>query len=166
MSRVVGIDPGKNGAIAVLDGYGELRWIDDMPVIGNTVSGILVCDSIEAAFHDGGQVMGEGDTVAVVEQVHSMPKQGVASSFDFGKSYGIVLGVLAGCRVRVEHVPPTRWKKALRLTADKEQARRRAIERWPREADLFKRKKDADRAEAALIALWWIEDQAKPKGEP
>jgi crossover junction endodeoxyribonuclease RuvC len=89
-----------------------------------------------------------------------MPKQGVASSFDFGKSYGIVLGVLAGARVHVEHVSPQRWKRAMRLPADKEACRLRAIDRWPGQSHLFKLKKHADRAEAALIALWWIESRS------
>lgn len=155
MSRVIGVDPGKSGAVAVLDERGEIVFIEDMPVIGGRVSGTMLALCFERASHDG--VFGV-EVVAVVEQVHSMPKQGVASSFDFGKSYGVVLGVLAGARVRVEHVPPTRWKKAMRLTADKEQARRRAVERWPKHAGLFRRKMDADRAEAALMALWWIEN--------
>lgn len=165
MSRFLGVDPGKSGAIAVLDGYGEIESIDDMPVVGSAVSGSLLCDLIDnVVILNGGDseysLLGV-DVVAIVEQVHSMPKQGVASSFDFGKSYGIVLGVLAGAHVRTEHVSPQRWKKVMRLTADKEQARRRAIERWPKWSDSFKRKKDADRAEAALLALWFIEQGAR-----
>jgi crossover junction endodeoxyribonuclease RuvC len=154
---VLGVDPGKSGALAVLDD-GELTFVDDMPVVDNRVSGALLADLIDEIFH-----YHPNDRVAVVEAVHSMPKQGVASVFDFGKSYGMVLGVLAHARIRVVHVPPGQWKKAMRLSADKEQARQRALERWPGHTAVFKRKKDADRAEAALIALWWIEDQAKPK---
>lgn len=154
--RIIGIDPGKSGAIAVVNGFGELVWVQDMPVVGNQVSGALLCELIEtvAITTDPNEPVVE--VVAVVEQVHSMPKQGVASSFDFGKSYGIVLGVLEGARIRTEHVPPTRWKKAMRLTADKDMARRKAIERWPKHAELFKRKKDDGRAEAALLALWLV----------
>lgn len=162
MSRVVGIDPGKSGAIAVLDGRGGLYAVEDMPVVDGAVSPTLLLNLIDNALGN----YCEKHCVAVVEQVHSMPKQGVASSFDFGKSYGIVLGVLAGVGVRVEHVPPSRWKKAMRLSADKEMARARAIERWPKASDRFKRKLDADRAEAALLALWWIESQAKPEEKP
>jgi crossover junction endodeoxyribonuclease RuvC len=154
VSRVIGVDPGKSGAIAVLDGHGELVALYDMPVVSNQVCGGFICNILVDEIDDG-------PMVAVVEQVHSMPKQGVASSFDFGKSYGIVLGVLAATGIRVMHVPPTRWKKGMRLSADKEQARRRAIERWPREIERFKRKMDADRAEAALLALWWIEQGGK-----
>ena len=162
MSRFIGVDPGKKGAIAILDGYGEIVALDDMPVAGNAVSGTLLTDFIEDSLN--GVMPGddaEGEFVhAVVEQVHSMPKQGVASSFDFGKSYGIVLGVLAGARIPWVDVSPIRWKRSLRLSADKEQARRRALERWPRHAELFKFKKHSDRAEAALLALWLVESRS------
>jgi hypothetical protein len=40
------------------------------------------------------------------------------------------------------------------VTSDKETSRARAINRWPKWHASFARKKDADRAEAALIALW------------
>ena len=159
--RFIGIDPGKSGAIAILDGQGNIVSISDMPVVGNQVSGTLLCDIVDAAAITADPLEWTVDVMAIVEQVHSMPKQGVASSFDFGKSYGIVLGVLEGARIRTEHVSPQRWKKAMHLTADKELCRRRAINVWPNDADLFKRKKDSDRAEAALLALWFIEYGAK-----
>jgi Holliday junction resolvasome RuvABC endonuclease subunit len=154
-TRYMGVDPGKAGAVAVLDRWGEIIELWDMPTIDGAVSPVLLAELLDtaavAARLDGGS-----ELIAAVEQVHSMPKQGVASSFDFGKSYGIVLGVLAAVEARVVHATPSRWKKAMRLSADKEQCRRRAIERWPRQAEMFKRKKDADRAEACLLALWLL----------
>jgi crossover junction endodeoxyribonuclease RuvC len=147
---VIGVDPGKGGAVALLDGHGELVGVNDMPVIANKLNPWLLSDIIEGA------VDGQVGVVAVVENVHSMPGQGVASSFDFGTSFGMVLGVLAAIGIRTELAAPGVWKKAMRLTSDKETARHRAIERWPHERELFNRKKDADRAEAALLALWWI----------
>lgn len=163
MSRVIGIDPGKGGAIAVLDSCGELVTIDDMPVVGKQVSpqllSDLVIDAVEYALA-GGVDFPSDYVTAVVEQVHSMPKQGVASSFNFGMAYGITLGVLAGTRsCRIEHVTPSKWKRAMGVTADKETARLKALDRWPSWSGSFKLKKHADRAEAALIALWWIESQ-------
>ena len=161
MSRYIGIDPGKSGAIAVLDGYGEIESLYDMPVAGGQVSGRLLADMIDVVNLHSGVGLLAVDVIAVIEQVHSMPKQGVASSFDFGKSYGIAIGVLAGAGVRTEFVSPQRWKRAMHLTSDKEACRRRAIERWPSWATMFKRKLDADRAEACLLALWRIEQEAR-----
>jgi len=160
VSRVLGVDPGKSGALAVFDD-GELTFVDDMPVVDKQVSGALLADLIDEIFH-----YHPDSRVAVVEVVHSMPKQGVASSFDFGRSYGVVLGVLAHARIRVEPAQPATWKKTMHLSSDKELSRRRALERWPGHTETFKLKKHADRAEAALIALWWIESQTKPKEKP
>jgi crossover junction endodeoxyribonuclease RuvC len=152
---VLGVDPGASGALALLDSYGEILWINDMPVTGKALSPILLADII------GDAATGNGDVIAVVEQVHAMPKQGVSSSFNFGQSYGIVLGVLGGLQVRTEHVSPQRWKRDMRLGRDKGVARGRAADRWPRWTPEFKRVKDDGRAEAALIALWWLENEGR-----
>jgi hypothetical protein len=147
----IGIDPGQAGAIAVLDQYGELVAVHDMPVVDGDVSPAGV-NALIAPW-------GNNDPTVVVEAVHSMPKQGVASSFKFGKSYGLVLGVVAANRFRVEHVTPARWKRDMRVTADKETSRARALDRWPLWGASFHLKKHADRAEAALIALWFHEQR-------
>lgn len=161
MSRVMGIDPGKGGAVAVLDGYGEVVFIDDMPIVGKRVNGVLLSDYVADAYD--GRMPGdsrESFLTAVVERAQAFPGMGGSGAFNYGTNYGIVLGVLQAEGVRIEDAPPNKWKRAMRVSADKEQSRQRAIDRWPKHADLFKRKKDADRAEAALIALWWIEAQS------
>ena len=47
---------------------------------------------------------------AVVERVHSMPRQGEASTFSFGCSFGVVLGVLGAMGIPFELVAPKVWK--------------------------------------------------------
>jgi len=145
----LGIDPGMSGAVAWLDGMGNLLDACDMPVVNkqlNTVDLALLLGRID------------DDTIAVVEQVHSMPGQGVSSTFKFGTAYGAVLGALGALQIRTEHVTPQMWKKHHTLIGkDKDAARAKAIDRWPSMAHLFARKKDCGRADAALIALWHIE---------
>jgi crossover junction endodeoxyribonuclease RuvC len=88
-----------------------------------------------------------------VELVHSMPKQGVASSFNFGHSTGTIMGVLGALGVRHTLVTPQAWKKAAGLIGtDKDAARARAIQLWPRWTDLHKKGKGQALADAALIA--------------
>lgn len=53
------------------------------------------------------------DAVAYIEKVHSMPKQGVASSFTFGRGFGVLIGALAALRIRYEFVTPQTWQKAM-----------------------------------------------------
>jgi crossover junction endodeoxyribonuclease RuvC len=53
------------------------------------------------------------DTVAAIEQVHAMPKQGVASSFKFGQSYGFLRAMLIAFGIRFESVTPGKWQREL-----------------------------------------------------
>lgn len=142
--RVLGIDPGQSGAIAIVSDDG-IECCIDMPVVETTVNAVLVHREL------GGH--GTID-MAVIERVHAMPKQGVSSSFKFGRSLGVLEGVVASFRWPVEMPTPAAWKKAMGVTADKDTARAKALELWPGDADLFRRKKDADRAEACLLAEW------------
>lgn len=140
---ILGVDPGQAGALAVLRTDGSIVAVGDMPVVDGHVNAVLV----------GHWLRDHGDVhLAVIENVHSMPRQGVASSFKFGKAAGIVEGVIGALGLPVEKPSPTAWKKAMRVTSDKETARKLAIELWPEHAELFARKKDADRAEACLLA--------------
>lgn len=146
---IIGIDPGKHGAFAGIDGRnGKLLWVEDMPLVDKAVSPTLVAQVLRLRSDDA-------DVQVVVERVHSMTGQGVSTTFTFGVNYGIVLGAAAWFPVQT--VPPTSWKKWMRVTADKETSRARALALWPEHAETFKRKMDADRAEAALIGRWWWE---------
>jgi crossover junction endodeoxyribonuclease RuvC len=91
---------------------------------------------------------------AVVEQVGTMPGQGVTSMFSFGRSVGIVEGVLAAYCYPVTIVPPKLWQSACQMRVGKDGARARAMELFPAYADLFKLKKHDGRADAALMA-WY-----------
>lgn len=150
---MIGIDPGLSGAIAVL---GEMIFVWDMPT--NTVSrnnkskreldtAVLMKMLVQAKVENPG-------IGATIEQATAMPKQGVSSVFSFGQSYGAVLGVLAGLGIPVTKVHPRVWKKAMRVNSGKDGSRARASELLPNCADMWERKKDDGRAEAALIALY------------
>lgn len=139
---ILGVDPGVSGAVAAVDATGALVWAEDMPALDKHVNAAALADLI------GAEVV----TLAAVESVHAMPRQGVSSSFNFGRSYGVVLGVLAALDVPVVHPTPATWKRRMGLSADKAASRRLATDLWPSHAQLFKRVRDDGRAEAALIA--------------
>ena len=86
-----------------------------------------------------------------------MPGQGVSSMFRFGQTLGRIEGVVALTKVPVHYVSPAKWKRHFGLGRDKEDARRLAIERYPRIADRLSRKKDEGRAEALLLATYLFE---------
>ena len=80
--------------------------------------------------------------------------EGAVGAFAFGRSRGVVEGVLAAAGARSQFLTPAFWKRAVGFPPgrDKDASRAAAIQRWPARAELFARKKDDGRAEAALIA--------------
>ena len=114
---VLGIDPGKTGALVWLDDTGP-RIIADMPDLTGAALGACIADLI----------ITEWPAVAWVEQVHAMPKQGVSSTWKFAEGYGVILGTLGALGVPVRLVTPAAWKKAARLPKDKTASQQRVIE--------------------------------------
>jgi hypothetical protein len=142
---ILGIDPGLSGACAFFFPLAPYRVAaDDMPVVAGEVD----CATLAA------RILQMGPAFAVVERVASMPKQGVVSTFKFGQSYGTVRGVLATLQIRTHLVAPAVWKKHFRLNSDKEKARALALRLFAASPGHFGRKKDHNRAEAALLALY------------
>lgn len=146
---ILGIDPGASGAMAFyFPKAPQLVSAEDLPAINGRITA--------AALYE--RIFQMGPDYAVVEAVHSMPGQGVASTFKFGRACGTIDGVLGALKVPVHYVTPSKWKSHFRLSQDKDASRTRAIEFWPARAELFARKKDHNRAEAALLARWGAEE--------
>jgi hypothetical protein len=141
---ILGVDPGTSGAIAFYFPAAPGRAVaEDMPTVGGNVD----------AANLAARIMQMRPDFAVVERVASRTGQGVASVFKFGAAYGAVLGCLAACGVPMQLIiTPGVWKRHFRLGADKEQSRAAAIQLFPACASHFSRKRDHNRAEAALLA--------------
>lgn len=150
MSILIGIDPGLTGAIAFLDGDG-LQAVWDMPTVTNAKGKpeLSLHSLIAMLDHPGARVW--------LEKVGAMPGQGVSSMFRFGQVVGAIECACAANRLPVQYVTPAVWKKHFGLVKDKDAARGLALQRFPDAAQSFARKKDAGRAEAALIALYGAE---------
>ena len=103
------------------------------------------------------QAIDKDDIEVVVEAVHSMPKQGVASSFKFGVAYGGALAIAERLNCAWHMVTPQVWKKSLKLDSDKDKSLLMARELWPRAP--LARKKDNGRAEGLLLAEYLRREQ-------
>lgn len=147
--NALAIDPGVNGGCAALDMKGEILACFDLPTIGDGSQRRVDAANLADAIREHGPYR-----LAIVEQVGARPGQGVSSMFRFGQAYGTVLGVIGALAIPVRHVSPSKWKKAAGLNSEAEASRARAIETWPQHAELFARKRDHNRAEAALLALY------------
>jgi crossover junction endodeoxyribonuclease RuvC len=149
----IGIDPGLSGAIAFYDLESGRLSVDDMPTVEIKRNGK---DKKEINPHALADIFTGIDVPcsAVLERVGAMPGQGVTSVFSFGRSVGVIEGVLAASFIKVTIVTPQTWQKAAGVRGGKDGARLRASELFPAYAPLFSRKKDDGRADAALMA-WY-----------
>lgn len=147
----IGIDPGLNGAIAFLDTEKGHLSVVDMPTFEVKRNNKA---KREVSPHGLADVLSLSQNVAgvVLERVGAMPGQGVTSVFSFGRSVGIIEGILAAEHMAVSIVTPQAWQKAAGVRGGKDGARQRACELFPNYAGLFARKKDDGRADAACMA--------------
>ena len=133
----IGIDPGKTGAMAVL----------------SITGGFLAVHDFEESFDELKKLALNQPTMVYLEEVHSMPKQGVASTFAFGENFGWWKGILQAFGVPFKTIRPQDWQKGLvpkRGTLTDKPSLSVARQLYP-EAPL-NLKKHHNRADAILIA--------------
>lgn len=155
----IGIDPGLSGAIVGLDADGRLLFYSDTPVINNKGKRLLNIQGLVNWFNEvleehSEKTGEEWDALAFIEEVHAMPKQGVVSTFRFGHVVGCLQATLQALGIPWQSVRPIRWKRAMMTGAgplkDKSTSVLVASRIW--RGLPLDRKKDHNRAEAALIA--------------
>ena len=94
----LGIDPGQSGGIVKV-----------------TSNGFVFATKMPETERDIWEAIRDTDGIALIEKVHSMPDQGVASSFKFGKGYGFLRGCLIAGGIPFEEVTPQAWIKGLAI---------------------------------------------------
>ena len=163
--RILGVDPGLSGALALLDPDDMTVTVHDMPTFevkgGKKTRHELNVAAVAKllAVHR--------PNFAFVEKVGAMPGQGVVSMFRFGEAYGALQGVIAALDIPVYFVLPQKWKGRLGLKdSSKGAARREATRLFPAYAQTFARVKDDGRAEATLIALYGAREYSRLTGAP
>lgn len=156
----IGIDPGVTGAIAIIYDDNSVLFIDT-PTQEVKTGKTKKLDFLPAEMAKQLRMIRDWKKCHVfIEKVGAMPGQGVTSMFNFGKGYGIWLGILAGLEIPHTIVQPQTWKKAIMQgMGDKDAARIRAQQLFPHVVDQLSRKKDIGRADALLIAKFGM-DQA------
>lgn len=155
---LAGVDPGAYGAVVWINSK-DLKIIAhlDMPTYiekVRTSKKVRVDAQALAAELRRNELLFPTDE-AVIEKVAARQQQGVSSMFAFGKAAGILEGVFAGIGIPFRTLRPQEWQRLARVQGGehiKDNARDRAAMLFPGRADLFGRKKDSGRADAALIA--------------
>jgi len=146
----IGVDPGKKGGYAVIE----------QGISGQQTVEVYPWDDSE--FVHKMRMLAEDDDIrnagiiAAVEKVGAMHGQGVTSMFSFGRSLGFIEGVLSGCWISYQLVPPNVWKKSFSLIGKDKQASIETCKRLFPGINLLpsdKCRKDSDgMAESTLLA--------------
>ncbi len=89
--KIIGIDPGLSGAIAVVQNNKVLA-IYDMPVMTEGKKNKKQLNSAQLVNIIRENTENEDEIAVVVEQVNAMPGQGVTSMFNFGQTFGAIKG--------------------------------------------------------------------------
>lgn len=97
-----GVDPGQSGGLSVLNEIGEPFWKpysfkDQTP---HDISNVF-------------QELSQFDAICAFEKVHSMPRQGVASSFKFGHNTGVLAGIITAFKIKHYYISPQGWQKEM-----------------------------------------------------
>ena len=118
----LGIDPGSaSGGIALLQQNEEVVFAVKMPETEADISGIF-------------ELYSNAIKKALIEAVHSMPDQGVSSSFKFGMNYGFLRGLLIAHKIPFDQISPQRWQGIMNCMThgDKNVSKAKAQQLFPR----------------------------------
>lgn len=166
---IAGIDPGLDGALAFLDPQScRIVAMIGMPALklakGKGMRRQISPQSLAVLIED--HILGLTINKVYIERVSSSPQMGVTSAFQFGRGFGVVEGIIAALGWPVEYVTPAKWKRAMAVPAAKDDARMRACQLLPKDAELWTPRRGfateaqcSGRAEAALIALYGAREE-------
>lgn len=101
--HILGIDPGKTGGLAILDGAtGHVLSVCPMPMVDKEFDVDILFQIIQG--------LPEGSRVCL-ERVNAFPGQGVSSVWSFAFGVGLIQGLVRASRVPLELVSPVTWQK-------------------------------------------------------
>ena len=159
--KIIGIDPGLSGAIAILEKKKVLSLFD-MPVMAEGKKNKKQLNSAQLVDIIRENSIGDDEIVVVVEQVNAMPGQGVTSMFNFGQTFGAIKGVCAALNLPIFFVRPSKWKKYFELiNSSKDSSRTKVIEMYPSLSSQLAKKKDVNKSDAILIARYYYDTRLK-----
>lgn len=154
--RIAGIDPGISGGVGLIEAQAPFALASlvaciDIPTVGEGAKRRVDASALAR------WITANKPDIAFIERAQAMPKQGSSSGFLYGRAVGAVEATFLCMGVPVQFVEASMWKKRFNLRGkDKEAARQMAIHAFPKTVQ-FERKKDHNRAESVLIALYGAE---------
>ena len=155
--KIIGIDPGLSGAIAILEDK-KVFSVSDMPVMAEGKKNKRQLNSAQLVNIIKENTNPKEEIAVVVEQVNAMPGQGVTSMFNFGQTFGAIKGICAALGLPIFFVRPSKWKKHFNLiNSSKDSSRTKVIEMYPSLSSQLAKKKDVNKSDAILIARYYCD---------
>lgn len=151
MRLILGIDPGKYGALAWLDPERGTVVVEDIPMHNGEMDGYALAAWIDAKQPE--------TRIAWIERVTVWKTDGAKGAATFNRTYGEIRGVIMANMIPLADVSPKTWRKHEGIvTAGKSASIEKATEYW---GGSWRRPGAgggrSDRAEAALIARYgWM----------
>ena len=105
---VIGVDPGTQGAICLLESETGRHLFIATPQVKHIRESV---DAIKLGLPNGINV----DAVAI-EDVHSIHNSSAKSNFQFGRNLGLLEATMHGMFRDIEYVQPKAWHKACGIT--------------------------------------------------
>ena len=150
---VLGVDPGSSGGLALIRNSNnilpQIILALRMPTV--TIYGKKIIDTKKIAT----ELESHPIDVSIIEKVHAMPRQGVTSSFQFGRSFGALEALAYLLSKRVDYVAPAVWKKYLGIGPAKQDSLDMARLKFGNK-EVWEKKSNDGIAEASLLGLYWI----------
>lgn len=103
MKYFIAADPGKKGAIVVIDSNNQILTAQT-PLVGGEIDTHQISKFLNSF---------EGDKHAVIEDVHSIFGVGAKANFQFGRALGILEGIICTLGIPFTKVSPKEWQKEM-----------------------------------------------------
>jgi crossover junction endodeoxyribonuclease RuvC len=151
----IGIDPGLTGAIASIDRAGVCA-VQDMPTVQLPGDGLVRrrIDGLALARLLRQMVPAGNECLVMVEDVQAIGGSAVQTMGSMMRSVGVIECAVEILRMPMQRANPRRWKRVFGLKADKGESLEVARRLFPAAAGQIARKKDHNRAEALLLAMY------------
>ena len=148
---IMGIDPGKHGAISLLKCDDcSIELIEDMSLLSDgNVDYKKLYESLNrfSTFVDH----------VFIEHITAVFGRGSIATCSLCGNYQALIALSIACSMTVMSVTPQLWKRYFGLIGvPKDESRLLAIQYFPEHAEFFSRKKDNDRAESCLIGMYGL----------
>ena len=144
---VLGIDPGKSGALA---------WMSPENRLGQTEGVVRRSKLTDADWIHAIATHAKGSDLVVIERTASSPQMGVKSAHTFGEERGMIRCACLLSGTRLIEVTPAKWQRAIGIPAIKKEPQPQHKRRLKQKAqELFPGMKITnDTADALLLGFY------------